>query len=85
MRVTNDKTVESGHNTQQLAPPKTFTGREQKILELLSMGYDTKQIAQALYISPHTVNTHRKNIINKTDTMDTTAAVAYAKLINVIR
>ncbi|MCU0384522.1 MAG: LuxR C-terminal-related transcriptional regulator [Flavihumibacter sp.] len=42
-----------------------FTRREKEILKLMIDGYKSEQIATCLYISLHTVNTHRKNILAK--------------------
>lgn len=67
-----------------LGEPKTFSEQEKKILDLLAQGDDTKGIAQKLFISPHTVDTHRRNLIKKTNCIDTTGVVAFAKLINLI-
>lgn len=39
--------------------------REKEIIECLSSGMNTKAIAEALYISEHTVKTHRRNIMYK--------------------
>lgn len=49
-----------------------LTASEKKVLNLLISGYQTKEIAQLLFISTHTVTTHRKNILRKTDTKSTT-------------
>ena len=46
---------------------KTITLKEKKVLELLGQGYSSKQIASSLYISEHTVETHRKNLLMKFD------------------
>jgi DNA-binding CsgD family transcriptional regulator len=64
--------------------PKTFSEQEKKIVVMLAQGDDTKTIAQKLFISPHTVDTHRRNLIKKTNSVDTTGVVAIAKLINLI-
>jgi DNA-binding CsgD family transcriptional regulator len=64
--------------------PKTFSINEKKIIALLAEGCDTKSISQKLFISPHTVNTHRKNLIKKTNCIDSTGVVAFARLINLI-
>lgn len=39
-----------------------ITTREKEILELLSKGLSSKEIARALVISFHTVESHRKNL-----------------------
>ena len=44
-----------------------FTDREFEILDLLRQGYDSKTIGEKLFVSSHTVDTHRRNIIKKTD------------------
>ena len=41
--------------------------REYEILELVSLEYTTKMIALKLFISPHTVITHRNNLMAKLD------------------
>lgn len=40
--------------------------REQEILQLISDGYGSKQIANMLSISPHTVNNHKRNMLDRT-------------------
>lgn len=42
-----------------------FTKRELQILKLIVAGFTTKEISNELFISTHTVNAHRKNILNK--------------------
>jgi DNA-binding NarL/FixJ family response regulator len=44
----------------------TLTKREIEILSLIAKEYTTSQIAEMLYISERTVETHRKNIFSKT-------------------
>jgi len=39
--------------------------REQQILALISKGMKSQQIAEKLFISVHTVNTHRRNMLKK--------------------
>ena len=45
--------------------PTTISSREQEVLELLSYGYSSPEIASSLYLSPHTVNDHRKALMSK--------------------
>ena len=42
-----------------------ITDRELDILRNLATGKTSKQIGVELYISPHTVDTHRRNLLNK--------------------
>lgn len=42
-----------------------LTNREKEIISLLANGKSTKDIAEQLFISHHTVSTHRKNLIYK--------------------
>lgn len=53
---------------------------ELRVLELLAEGLDSKLIADRLFISEHTVRTHRKNILKKTACNNTTEAVKRALL-----
>lgn len=41
------------------------TSREKEVLALVGGGYSTKEIAERLSISHHTVETHRKNLLKK--------------------
>jgi len=49
--------------------------REKEILEMVSMEHTTKEIADALYISTHTVISHRKNLMIKLDVKNTAGLV----------
>lgn len=53
-----------------------FTEREKQILIRLSRGHNAEQIANELHLSPHTVKTHRKNILQKSGCSNTTELVA---------
>ena len=44
-----------------------LTNREFEILNLIKEGYNSGMIAERLHLSKNTVITHRKNILNKTD------------------
>jgi two-component system nitrate/nitrite response regulator NarL len=55
-----------------------LTNREIEILQLIEKEYNNKQIAEALFISERTVETHRKNIFRKTSTNSVIGLVKYA-------
>jgi len=44
-----------------------FTNREKEIIRAILAGHDTKKMSSVFNISVHTVNTHRKNILRKSD------------------
>ncbi|SDQ01545.1 two component transcriptional regulator, LuxR family [Mucilaginibacter sp. OK268] len=49
----------------------SITKREKQILELLAQGKTTATIATELFLSPLTVDTHRKNLLQKFDVKNT--------------
>lgn len=62
-----------------------LTLREIEIIRLIEKEYSNKQIADSLFISERTVETHRKNIFRKTKTSSLIGLIKYAyemKLIN---
>lgn len=66
-------------------PPKTdvdlseiLTKREAEILQLIAKGLISKQIADNLFISVNTVNTHRQRIIEKLNVSNTFEAIQFA-------
>jgi DNA-binding CsgD family transcriptional regulator len=86
MVITDDGTFVFDYNpiTKSIEPAKSFSTQETTILQLLGKGFDTKAIAEKLFISPHTVDTHRRNLIKKTNCMDTTGVVAFARMTGLI-
>lgn len=57
------KLVASKHNPNNL--DLNLSCREKEIMQLMINGLNTSEIASHLYISPHTVKSHRKNIYEK--------------------
>jgi two-component system nitrate/nitrite response regulator NarL len=55
-----------------------LTDREIEIIRLIEKEYSNKQLAEALFISERTVETHRKNIFRKTNTNSVIGLVKYA-------
>ena len=53
-------------------------GAHAEIIRLIEKEYNNKQIAEALFISERTVETHRKNIFRKTNTNSVIGLVKYA-------
>ena len=46
-------------------PGRRLSSREREVLQLITEGYNSKQIADKLFISIKTVSTHRRNIMEK--------------------
>lgn len=55
-----------------------ITPREREILTLIIKEYNSRQIAEKLFISENTVESHRKNIMRKTNTRTSIGLVTYA-------
>lgn len=65
----------SPHGLNQV--PK-LTRREKEILAEAAKGLTTNQMAEKLFISPHTVESHRKNLIEKFQTSNLSSAIKLA-------
>ncbi len=58
----------------------SLTKREQEILQLVAQGMTSQQIAEQLFISPRTVETHRANLMEKLGVNNTAGLVRFALL-----
>ncbi len=56
----------------------TFTQREKEILKLITEGMSNKAIADKLFISVKTVETHRTNLLKKAEVKNTAELVKFA-------
>lgn len=56
----------------------SITEREIEIIRLLSKGYNSKEIGDLLFISEHTVNTHRRNMVRKLDLRNSYQLIVWA-------
>jgi two-component system, NarL family, nitrate/nitrite response regulator NarL len=61
----NDKVLEQFQSTKAAEETHLLTRREKEILQLLANGLTGPQIAEKLFLSPLTVETHRKNLFRK--------------------
>lgn len=57
----------------------TLTTREIEIVKLIAKEYSNAKIAEELFISERTVETHRKNIFRKTNTKSVIGLLNYAR------
>ena len=67
------------------APALKLARREQEILGLISEGMISKEIADKLYISVHTVNTHRQRIMEKLNARNIHEAINKARALGIFR
>jgi len=68
----------------QLPVDDELTQREKEVLKLIALGRTNKTIAETLYISPHTVISHRKNITEKLGIKSIPGLTIYAILQKII-
>ncbi len=63
-------------------PP--ITRREKEVLQLIAQGYTNSQIAEQLYISIPTVNTHRKSLLEKFEAKNTAILISIVIRLGII-
>ncbi|MEL6657302.1 MAG: response regulator transcription factor [Bacteroidota bacterium] len=56
----------------------SFSRRELEVLQLICQQHTTAEIAKLLFITPRTVEGHRKNLLAKSDTKNVAGLVVYA-------
>ena len=61
-----------------------ITRREKEVLELIAGGMTNNEIAQKLFISTTTVDSHRKNLLTKFDAKNTALLIRTAALLHFI-
>ena len=52
-----------------------ITNREKQVLHLIAYEYSSKEIAQQLYVSTETINSHRKNMMDKLGVRNTAGLI----------
>jgi two-component system nitrate/nitrite response regulator NarL len=62
----------------------TLTSRETEVLRLVAKEFNSRQIAEILFISERTVETHRKNILRKTGATNLVGLIKYAYANNLV-
>lgn len=64
--------------------PISLSEREIQIIKMIAEGLTNTQIAEDLFLSNHTINTHRKNILSKLGVKNTAGIVMYAVKTNLV-
>ena len=73
------ESAEEKEETEELTP------REKLILKHVALGYTNKEIAKKLFISTHTVISHRKNITRKLDIKTVSGLTVYSLINGIIK
>jgi DNA-binding CsgD family transcriptional regulator len=71
------KGLMEGHSVSGTTEP-LITRRESEILKLIAGGFTNQEIADKLFISTSTVDSHRKNLLIKFDAKNTAALIKTA-------
>lgn len=69
---------------ENASPDDSLSNREKEIVALVAKGLSNKEIANQLYLSVHTVTTHRRNIASKLQIHSPAGLTIYAILHNII-
>jgi DNA-binding NarL/FixJ family response regulator len=81
LEVLKDELIKKNKNEKSNEP---ISAREKNILKHIALGLTNKEIADQLFISIHTVVTHRKNITHKLGIKSVSGLTVYAILNNLI-
>jgi DNA-binding NarL/FixJ family response regulator len=80
-----NKLVEISETDTSQDEQQQLSGRELEVLKLIISGLSNKEIADALFISTHTVMSHRKNISAKTGIKSQAGLTIYAISNNIVQ
>lgn len=70
--------IESIEEVDFTCDPVMLSEREREVITFIAEGYTNAVISEKLFLSKHTVNTHRKNIMAKLGVKNTAGIVMYA-------
>jgi DNA-binding NarL/FixJ family response regulator len=57
-----------------------FSKREKEVLQLLAAGNSSREISRKLFITEKTVESHRKNLVQKANVKNTVELISYASM-----
>jgi DNA-binding NarL/FixJ family response regulator len=70
--------VEELSDSEFTCEPIVLSNREIEVITYIAEGFTNAEISEKLFLSKHTVNTHRKNIMNKLGVKNTAGIVMFA-------
>ena len=78
MEILNENSKTKGDGEKSVFDNSFLTPREKEILDLICKQHTTQEIGKRLFISPRTVEVHRKNMVEKTGVRNITGLVIFA-------
>ncbi len=82
--INNQERYHFHQNEKKFQKGSILTDREHEILQKIKEKQETKQIAETLFISPHTVDKHRKNMLERTGAKDLSSLIQICEMGKVI-
>lgn len=74
----------SKQEQQEIKKIPVLTSREKEVLSLIAEGLTNPQIAERLFVSPYTVDSHRKNLLTKFEVNNTAGLIKLAVRIGLV-
>lgn len=74
----------SANEKEKLISLPTLSSREKEVLALIADGFTNPQIASKLFLSMHTVDSHRKNLLTKFEVNNTASLIKLASKYNLV-
>lgn len=84
LAMLNSLFIDDTKSKQKKLHPEGLSAREKDVLRLVATGLSNKEIADKLFISIHTVVTHRKNITDKLGIKSISGLTVYAIINGII-
>ena len=78
MEILNENSKNKGEGEKSVFDDSFLTPREKEILDLICKQLTTHEIGKKLFISPRTVDVHRKNMLEKTGVRNIAGLVIFA-------
>lgn len=76
--------ADAGEDGGVVRIPETLSPRETEVLRLLVLGHTNREVAELLYISVRTAETHRANILRKVGVRSRAELVRHAGLLRAV-
>jgi DNA-binding CsgD family transcriptional regulator len=78
-RINGTDTYAFNHLDKKFTEGSILSDREKEVLRLVEQGKESKEIADILFLSSHTVDKHKKNMLERTGAKDTSSLINICK------